>query len=437
MRRCISILFRNFRILVVILVCWVTLNCVLVGTGFLVIRSSGGKRATLYRIDGDNQVYNTPVRASPQYFVFSVIALNSSENENYDIFTVNTWSNQTFVADDIYCCYLMRGGKLIRLGHLGINQRSEMFNTTAQVECPNPTQQHEYGYLRVAGVTVSTQHSCTNENIFREPYYPLKVTKQFSFAVCGKIIYGDINIALTVEWMEYHKYMGVNKVILYPYKLSVMGSKLLKYYRSIGFVDVVHLTLPPSAETHRPGMKTKEAWNIEQLVVHDCQGRLSGYQYVGVIDLDEFIVPVTDRNLETMMNKLLYILPNMSAVEVYGEMFILDWPPTNKAGKLVISKYEDRTISNAPVDINQRKLIHIPARVQRGSVVTHGCKAHNSSYTIFKDPLSIMNINHYRKCVHFRDDCFTRARIKDKRISRFTSKIETNVQRAKQKINKM
>jgi hypothetical protein len=48
-------------------------------------------------------------------------------------------------------------------------------------------------------------------------------------------------------------------------------------------------------------MKTKEAWNIEQLVVHDCQGRLSGYQYVGVIDLDEFIVPVTDRNLETMM----------------------------------------------------------------------------------------------------------------------------------------
>lgn len=185
------------------------------------------------------------------YFVTSVIAINTSEKETYDVFTVNTWINGTsdsdVISDDIYCCYLMRGGRTIELQPSGINQRSEMFNMTAQIECPNPTMTHEYGYLRVAGLTISAPNSCTNENNFVTPHYPLKQTKTFSFAVCGKIIYGDVNIALTLEWMEYYKYMGVNMVVLYPYHLSPKGSKLLNYYRFIGFVDVVHLAMPPAA----------------------------------------------------------------------------------------------------------------------------------------------------------------------------------------------
>ena len=35
-------------------------------------------------------------------------------------------------------------------------------------------------------------------------------------------------------------------------------------------------------------------WNDEQIVAFDCQSRLHGYKYVGVIDTDEFMVPVTN-----------------------------------------------------------------------------------------------------------------------------------------------
>ena len=35
--------------------------------------------------------------------------------------------------------------------------------------------------------------------------------------------------------------------------------------------------------------------------MHDCQARLSGYHYVAVIDLDEFLVPLTDGNFEKML----------------------------------------------------------------------------------------------------------------------------------------
>lgn len=71
----------------------------------------------------------------------------------------------------------------------------------------------------------------------------------------------------------------------------------------------------------------------------------------------------------------------MAAAEVYSEMYILDWGKTNEDGALIISQYENRTVSKVPhIDINQRKLIHLPSRVQRGSVITHGCKPIDSSF---------------------------------------------------------
>ena len=49
------------------------------------------------------------------------------------------------------------------------------------------------------------------------------------------------------------------------------------------------------------GEKVPEAWNDEQVVVYDCQARLSGYNYVSVLDFDEFLVPMIDKNFEWMI----------------------------------------------------------------------------------------------------------------------------------------
>ncbi|XP_053396878.1 uncharacterized protein LOC123551414 [Mercenaria mercenaria] len=428
--------FKRLRLMIVFLMLYVTYNFVSVTTKLMVVRPSVNTEGA-----NDNaQTYTTrKIYGIPEFPVFSVIAVNSSAGKEWDIFAVNAWINQTAAKDVQFCCYLMGGGKIITLRSLRINQRIEMFNLTAQVECPNPSTilKKRSSHSHLVGLTISRTGVCISGNDFVKPYYPLKQTNKFSFAICGKLIYGDINIPLTLEWMEYNRYMGVSKVVLYEYNISSEVSKILKYYQSTGFVDVIPFSLPSYADTvaHRPGMKTVQAWNDEQILVYDCQSRLRGYKYVGVIDMDEFIVPVTDRNFENMLGRLIYVLPNMAAAEVYGEMFILDWKKTNKAGKLIIEQYENRTVSKAPIDINQRKLIHLPSRVQRGSVVTHGCKALNSTYAIFKDPLSVMSINHYRKCVYFRDDCFTRAQVTDKRISRFLKKVEIAVHKTKQILN--
>ena len=48
------------------------------------------------------------------------------------------------------------------------------------------------------------------------------------------------------------------------------------------------------------GQKIPQAWNDEQVVVYHCFDRLFNFKYVGIIDMDEFLVPHKDRNFEDL-----------------------------------------------------------------------------------------------------------------------------------------
>ena len=48
------------------------------------------------------------------------------------------------------------------------------------------------------------------------------------------------------------------------------------------------------------GDKNAQAWQDEQVTVFDCQERLRGYSFVSILDLDEFLLPLRDENLQNM-----------------------------------------------------------------------------------------------------------------------------------------
>ena len=44
-----------------------------------------------------------------------------------------------------------------------------------------------------------------------------------------------------------------------------------------------------------------QAWNDEQIAVFDCQERLKYYDYVAVIDTDEFVIPTATKSLKNAL----------------------------------------------------------------------------------------------------------------------------------------
>ena len=51
-----------------------------------------------------------------------------------------------------------------------------------------------------------------------------------------------------------------------------------------------------------------QAWQDEQVAVYDCQERLFRYKYVGVTDIDEFIVPYAYTTLQEVIVSKTYFV---------------------------------------------------------------------------------------------------------------------------------
>ena len=58
-------------------------------------------------------------------------------------------------------------------------------------------------------------------------------------AIGSQIAYGNISAANIIDWMETYRYLGVDKVVAYYYKLTNKEAlKVLLYYHANGFVDL-------------------------------------------------------------------------------------------------------------------------------------------------------------------------------------------------------
>ena len=47
--------------------------------------------------------------------------------------------------------------------------------------------------------------------------------------------------------------------------------------------------------------KNRMSWNDEQLLVYDTVEKYSGYEYVGFIDYDEYLIPTRNRTLKELI----------------------------------------------------------------------------------------------------------------------------------------
>lgn len=102
-----------------------------------------------------------------------------------------------------------------------------------------------------------------------------------------------------VEFIELHRILGANHVILYNDTVGPEAGCTLKYYENRGLVSF----LP----WHRLDMISQREIRTEGLfaALNDCLYRsMYKYEYIALLDLDEFIIP---RHNDTIIQLIRYV----------------------------------------------------------------------------------------------------------------------------------
>lgn len=150
-------------------------------------------------------------------------------------------------------------------------------------------------------------------------------SENYELTTCVPITYGDFNSEALIEWFEFQKYFGVEKVSMNIWKVSEENWKVFDYYRSTGLLDVHRLDAPynisykfATHKTFAPG----KPYFLEVLYTVDLfECMMRNYQrtkFILVQDIDEILVPHTYKNYKDIIHR------NSEYNNIYFDMINFD-----------------------------------------------------------------------------------------------------------------
>ena len=195
--------------------------------------------------------------ASPtQYkgvFLFSAIGILSPVNNTLEGVALNLWEEQVYRDRNLFCCYLSQGG---RIHKTPVARKSMFLNhslTAVQVFCEDEEIAQLKINTRPVGVTLTYDIDICPMDIsnYATVQYTRRCLLEVCIAICAKIAYGYVNPEMIVEWMEYHRHMGVNHVVVFTFNLTTDALTVLQFYEEQGFVEVLPFDFPAKGNSPR------------------------------------------------------------------------------------------------------------------------------------------------------------------------------------------
>ncbi|KAL4220871.1 hypothetical protein ACF0H5_019137 [Mactra antiquata] len=360
--------------------------------------------------------------------------VDESGRDNTGIIVVNGWEYFVHLRNQYDCCYQynntdVKSTRLIKkitwnVNDLKIVKATQfvcplLLHTSDGVEDMLPTK-----------IALATLNGCQAPNVASkyvnvEQMFP--IADKISIGVCAKLIYKNFSAEKLIEWVEFNKMMGVNKMMLFTHDISPDTKFVLDYYVKQGLMFLKEFDYPLKLVYPRmPGGKNVMSFQDEQVTVFDCMERFNNYDFVAVIDLDEFLVPTRNNTWRTMLTDLMKEYPTASGFSFHTQIFTLDWGVSNPNGEFFVTRYVKRTRTMW----DRKKNIILPSRILRGSAWTHEFTSLNG-HTAVKVPSKTANIFHYRKCrphwVMFGTCTSKRRKVPDDTMISVMDRIKTQV----------
>ncbi|XP_053388593.1 uncharacterized protein LOC128551703 [Mercenaria mercenaria] len=169
-----------------------------------------------------------------------------------------------------------------------------MQQTEAEIVAPSGGNRYSYASTIFAcqiNATESPTHvslvlnSCDNPlNMLRirEVSKPEKYERRFT--VCTAPLFGFRDSLRLVEWIEFNRILGADKILLYNYSTSAKVHEIISHYLKSDLIDVIQWRFPfPSFDIE---------FFAQKAALNDCLFRNKNVsEFIVNIDTDEFIIP--------------------------------------------------------------------------------------------------------------------------------------------------
>ncbi|XP_068129113.1 beta-1,4-galactosyltransferase galt-1-like [Hyperolius riggenbachi] len=200
-----------------------------------------------------------------------------------------------------------------------------------------------------------------------------------NFTVCISTLYGGYNNVLQIiQSIEMYKILGASRVTIYNTSCSQNVSRVLLHYIDEGILEVVPWPITKHLKTSTTwrffkGLASEIGYYGQTAALNDCLYRnMFRSSYVLLNDIDEIILPVTDRNWPSLMKRLQRDYPNASVFHSENHIFSTSvntsefdlWP--NIPGVNIL-----RHPFRQPIDwklFNDRKMIVNPRKIFQTSI---------------------------------------------------------------------
>ena len=192
--------------------------------------------------------------------------------------------------------------------------------------------------------------------------------------------------AYFVEWIEWHKKLGVEKFYIYDNESSDNTKEILTPYIESGLVDYVFLQ----------GRKQQLPAYDDCIEKHRLDAR-----WIAVIDLDEFIVPIKDKTIPDFLKRL----EDFSAVEINWLIYGSGGAKKKEAGS-VMERFKHHSVPNHVLNKHVKSIVnprcvftfigcHEAARISGYTVDSYGQQVTKCFQDRKPKQQDIIRINHY------------------------------------------
>ncbi|UYV79705.1 hypothetical protein LAZ67_18000360 [Cordylochernes scorpioides] len=235
-------------------------------------------------------------------------------------------------------------------------------------------------------------------------------------AVCVKPLHYNYNKVVNMaEFIELNRILGVNHFFFYNHTIGPQVSCILRWYMDQGLVTLLpwHLNIASQREIRTEGLFA---------ALNDCLYRtMYRYQFVLMIDLDEYIIPHRNDSLPIMLDQLLRKNPSRTgAFSFQNSFFYLQWPDDSASLPYpLVTLAKTRRKAKFHAHKQRSKCIVLPERVvEMGNHFVWEFAAGKAMANVAPD---LGFLHHYRVCEFGGDDCINTSSVTDRRVHHWKS----------------